>query len=165
VIVAVTLLLCGGAVTASILVARNVTHRAKEAVKPITRPTLPTKVPKVPSVPTQLPTLPTDLPDIPGLPDLDKKITVKYEVTGDGPVEILYTTKLGQKPKRVEHAKLPWRLTTTMTGASLVSVTAAREDQSDGSVSCTAVVDGDQVAQSTRQGAFAAVSCNKFVLN
>jgi hypothetical protein len=165
VIVAVALLLCGGAATATVLIARNVANGAKEAIKPITHPVVPTEVPNFPGVPTDLPTLPTDLPNLPGLPNSGKKITVAYEVTGDGPAEILYTTKLGEKPKRVQHAKLPWRLTTTMDGAALISVSAVREGQDDGTIKCRASIDGDQAAQASRDGAFAAVSCTKFVFN
>jgi hypothetical protein len=165
VIVAVAVLLCGGAVTATVLIAQNVANRAKEAIKPITHPVLPTEVPNVPGVPSDLPTFPTDLPNLPGLPNSGTKITVAYEVTGNGPAEILYTTKLGEKPQRVEHAKLPWRLTTTMDGATLVSVTAVREGQDDGTINCRASIDGDQAAQASRKGAFAAVTCTKFVFD
>jgi hypothetical protein len=152
-------------VTASVLIAHNVADRAKEAVKPITHPAIPTKVPDLPAVPTNLPTLPTDLPNLPGLPGSGKKISVGYEVTGDGPAEILYTTKLGEKPHRVHNAKLPWRLTTTMEGAALISISAVRTGEEDGTIKCRATIDGEQVAQGSHQGAFAAVSCTKFVLN
>jgi hypothetical protein len=165
VIVAVALLLCGGAATAAVLIARNAANSAKEAIKPITHPVVPTEVPTFPGVPTELPTLPTDLPNLPGLPNSGKKITVAYEVTGDGPAEILYTTKLGEKPIRVQHAKLPWRFTTTMDGAALISVSAVREGPDDGTIKCRASIDGDQAAQASRDGAFAVVSCTKFVLN
>jgi hypothetical protein len=172
VIVAVAVLLCGGAVTAGVLVVNNVTDRAKdvadrakEASKPLTDPTLPTEVPDIPGLPTDLPTLPTDLPDLPNLPDgTGKKITVVYEVTGDGPAEIVYTEKLGGTPKRVSNAKLPWKITKTMQGTSFVSVTAVRSDAGSGSISCRATVDGKEVAQRTRKGEFATVSCIKFVI-
>jgi len=165
VIVAVAVLLCGGTVTAAVLIAHNVADRAKEAIKPITHPVVPTEAPNFPGVPTALPTFPTDLPNLPGLPNSGQKITVAYEVTGDGPAEILYTTKLGETPKRVQHAKLPWRLTTTMDGAALISVSAIREGEDDGTIKCRASVDGDQAAQASRDGAFATVSCTKFVFN
>ena len=127
VILAVTVLLCGGAVTAGVLVVNNVTDRAKEAIEPITNPTLPTVPDRADRPARPSPDLPTDLPtDLPNLPDLPgnsgKKITVVYEVTGDGPAEIVYTEKLGESPKRVSNAKLPWKVTTTMEGAALVSV-------------------------------------------
>jgi hypothetical protein len=169
-ILAVTVLLCGGAVTAGVLVVNNVADRAKEAIEPITDPTLPavpTEVPdlptEIPDLPTAVPTLPTDLPDLPGTSN--KTISVVYEVTGDGPAEILYTEKLGESPKRVSNARLPWRLKTSMKGAALVSVTAIRNATENGTISCRATVDGKEVAQRTREGSFATASCIKMVLD
>jgi Mycobacterium membrane protein len=164
-ILAVTVLLCGGGVTAGVMVARVVADRAKEAVKPITEPTLPqlpTEAPDLPGLPTDIPTLPTDLPALPGA--TQRTITVTYEVTGDGPAEIGYVEKPGDTPKRISDAKLPWKLTTTMQSPAFVLVTAIRGDTGDGSISCRATVDGEEVAQSSRDGAFATVACSKFVL-
>lgn len=159
VIIAVALLLCGGGATATVLIARAVTDKAKEVVKPITPPAIPTQAPDIPDIPN----LPTDLPNLPG--GAGRPITVTYEVTGDGPAEIIYTGPLGQGPKRVSNADLPWRLTTTIEGAAFVSVTAARLDGDNGSISCHTTIDDDSASQSTRQGGFAAVSCGKFVYN
>jgi hypothetical protein len=164
-ILAVAVLLCGGGVTATVMVARAVADRAKEAVKPITEPTLPqfpTEAPNLPGLPTDVPTLPTDLPGLPGT--TERTITVTYEVTGDGPAEIGYVEKPGDTPKRITDAKLPWRVTTTMQSPAFVLVTAIRGDTDAGSISCRASVDGEQVAQSSRDGAFATVACSKFVL-
>jgi hypothetical protein len=168
-ILAVTVLLCGGAVTAGVLVVNAVTDRAKEAIEPITNPTLPalpTDLPdlptEIPDLPTGVPTLPTDLPNLPG--NSGKEIDVVYEVTGDGPVEILYTEKLGEVPKRISNAKLPWKVKVTMKGAALVSVTAVRSGTDNGTVSCRATVDGVEVAQRTREGTFASAPCTKVVL-
>jgi hypothetical protein len=123
----------------------------------------------VPDLPSEIPDLPTDLPDLPtdlpGLPGTGKKITVVYEVTGDGPAEIVYTEKLGESPKRVSHAKLPWKVTATMQGATLVSVTAIRSGTGSGTINCRATVDGEEVAKQTRDGAFATASCTKMMLN
>jgi hypothetical protein len=160
-ILAVTVLLCGGAVTAGVLIVNNVTDRAKEAIEPIANPTVPPVPTEIPDLPTDLPGLPTDLPNLPGS---GKTIDVVYEVTGDGPVEIVYTEKLGESPKRVTEAKLPWKLKTSMKGAALVSVTAVRSGLDSGSISCRATVDGKEVAQSTREGTFATASCIKMVL-
>jgi hypothetical protein len=165
-------LLCGGAVTAGALVVNNIASRAKDAVKPITNPTLPavpTEAPDLPGLPTGLPTLPTDLPSLPtGLPNLPggtgKKITVRYEVTGDGAAEILYTKKLGETPQRVDNAKLPWKITTKMEGTAFVSVTAVRMGTDAGSISCRAIVDGKEVARRTREGSYATVSCNQLII-
>ncbi|WP_412739153.1 MmpS family transport accessory protein [Krasilnikovia sp. MM14-A1259] len=166
VILAVTLLLCGGAVTAGVLAVNRVADKAKEAL-----PDLPTDVPKVPNLPTDLPTdlptgIPTDLPtDLPNLPGAnDREITVEYEVTGDGRAEILFTKKLGETPEREHNVKLPWHKKVKMKGSTLVSVTAVRNGTTSGTISCRATVDGEEVAQSTREGTFATASCNKLIL-
>jgi len=146
-----------------VLIVRTVTDRAKEAVKPITDPTVPavpTEVPDLPGFPTDLPTLPTGLPGLGG--DSGKKITVSYQVTGDGPAEIVYAEKLGANPKRVRNAKLPFKVTTTMDGTALVLLSAVR-GEGDGSISCRATVDGKEVVRSTREGRFATVTCSKLV--
>jgi hypothetical protein len=163
-ILAVGVLLCGGAVTAGVMVVGAVTDRAKEAVKPITEPTLPqipTEAPDLPGLPTDVPILPTDLPALPGT--TGRTITVSYEVTGDGPVEIAYVHKPGE-PKRIADAKLPWRGTTTMGSPAFLMVTAVRADAGSGSISCRVKVDGEEVAQSTHDGGFATVACSKWVL-
>jgi hypothetical protein len=173
VIVAVALLLCGGTAVAGVLLVRNVTDRAKEALPDV--PTLPTAVPTVPTeLPTDLPALPTDVPGLPGLPtdangdpyvpDGTTKIKVQYEVTGDGTADIAYIEKLGDSPKTVKKAELPWRKTVTMTGATVVSVVAIRSDTSAGPISCSAKVDGEQVAQRDAKGSFAVVTCSKLIL-
>jgi hypothetical protein len=163
-ILAVTVLLCGGAVTAGAMVVNAVKDRADKALKPITEPTLPqlpTGAPNLPGLPTELPTLPTDLPALPGT--TGRTITVTYEVTGDGPVEIGYVDKPGE-PKRVAGAKLPWKATTTLDSPAFLLVSAIREDTGSGTVRCRIRVDGEDVAQSSRDGGFATVACSKWVL-
>jgi len=137
VIVAVALLLCGGVVTASILVVRNVTDRAKEAVAPINN--LPTAVPELPGVPTDLPT--SD----------GHTVKVTYEVTGDGPAQILYLTKLGDPPTVLDNVKLPWRFSTDVETPVLLSVSATRVDPSEGTLTCRALVDGKEVKKNTSE--------------
>jgi Mycobacterium membrane protein len=163
VILAVVLLLCGGAVTAVALVVNNVKDRTEEALKPITEPAFPTAVPDLPDAPTDLPDLPTDVPQLPDPDATARKITVRYEVTGDGPASIIYTGKLGDAPKRVENATLPWRFETTLQGAALASVTAVRGGSESGEISCRVTVDGKEVAQRSRKGAFATASCVKMI--
>ncbi|BAL85880.1 hypothetical protein AMIS_6600 [Actinoplanes missouriensis 431] len=148
-IVAISLLLCGGVVTSGVLIVRSITDKAQEAIEPITKPTLPA-----------LPTFPTELPDVPGI-DPNREITVTYEVTGDGPVEILYTEQLGAA-KVLNRVELPWKVTTTMTGVALVSVSAQRTG-GEGSVTCRATVDGKEVAEQTGSGAFATTTCTQLV--
>jgi hypothetical protein len=146
VILAVALLLCAGVVTAGVVAFNAAKHRAEEALKPITDPAFPT--------------------EIPNLPDPNataKKITVTYEVTGDGPVSIVYLEKIGGSPKHLDNVTLPWKFETTMEGATLISVTAIRSGTDPGTISCRATVDGAQVAQRTQTGTFATASCTKMV--
>jgi hypothetical protein len=159
VIVAVTLLLCGGVATAGVLIARNVADRAEEAVKPITE--LPTIDPDLPDIDPDLPGVPTEAPG------LGHKITVTYEVTGDGPAsQILYIEKLGETPKRLENVPLPWKFTAEMETPALLSVTALRAGTSEGTISCSASVDGDEVKQLTSDiGTFSTASCTHFALD
>lgn len=168
VLVAITLLLCAGGVTSVVLLVNNAKDKVEETYESLPKPTtpiLPTDLPT--GLPTKLPTdlptgLPTDLPDIPGLNE-GAQIEVEYAVTGDGPVEIIYLDKLGGEPKRVHNATLPWRKTLTMKGASLVSVVAVRGSTSEGELSCSAKVDGEEVAQKTNSGTFITASCTKVI--
>jgi hypothetical protein len=151
VVIAVALLLCGGVSTAGILIVHNVKAKANQAVKPLTDPTLP------------------DLPDLPdgGFPtDTGKQIQVTYEVTGDGPAQIIYLPKLGANPIRADDVKLPWRFNATMETPTLISVIAIRAGSDDGSITCRALVDGKEVKK-TSSGAngFATASCTYFALD
>jgi Mycobacterium membrane protein len=148
VVIAVALLLCGGVSTAGILIVHNVKARAHEAVKPLTDPTLP------------------DLPDG-GLPtDTGKQIQVTYEVTGDGPAEVIYLPKLGASPTRDDDVKLPWRFTVTMETPALISVIAMRAGSDDGSITCRALVDGREVKKTTSgENGFATAACTYFALH
>ncbi|MEV4346021.1 MmpS family transport accessory protein [Actinoplanes sp. NPDC049596] len=147
VIVAVTLLLCGGVATAGVLIARNVTQKAEEAVKPITEP--------------DLPALPTD---VPGISD---QISVTYEVTGDGPAsQLLYVETLGESPTRLENVTLPWKFTGDMDTPALLSVTAFRLGAEGGTISCRVLVNGEEVKQKTSEtGTFGTASCTHFALS
>jgi hypothetical protein len=152
VVVAVALLLCGGVSTAGILIVHNVKAKAHEAVKPLTDPTFP-----------DLPGggLPTDLPT-----DTGKQIQVTYEVTGDGPAEIIYLPKLGASPIHADNVKLPWRFTATTETPTLISVIAMRAGSDDGSITCRALVDGKEVKK-TSSGAngYATAACTYFALD
>jgi Mycobacterium membrane protein len=155
VIVAVSLLLCGGIVTASVLVVRNVADRAKEAADPFDN--LPTEAPDLPGLPTDLPDvpgLPSNIPDLPGLPPglptgTGHTVKVTFEVSGDGPAEIVYLTKLGERPKVAENVSLPWRFSADVRTPVLVTVSATRTDASPGSISCRTLVDGKEVEKKT----------------
>lgn len=153
-VLAVSLLLCGGVVTAGVMLVQRATDKAKETAAKL--PTaLPTKAPTV---------LPSNLPNVPGLTD-GQQVTVKYEVSGDGPATIIYTEKLGGLPKTVNDAKLPWRLTVTMEGLSFVSVSALRTSLTDGSISCKATIDGKTASEHTASGVGATATCNKVTFN
>jgi hypothetical protein len=155
VVIAVALLLCGGVTTAGILIVHNVKDRAHEAVKPLTEPTLP----DVPDLPNG--GFPTDLPD-----DNGRQIQVTYEVTGDGPVRILYLTKLGQAPTVADDVKLPWKFNAPMQTPTLVSIVAMRTGNDDGTISCRALVDGKEVKKATSSDTgFATASCTYFALD
>jgi hypothetical protein len=160
VIVAVALLLCGGTAVAGVLVVRSITDRAKDVVS---------NLPKPPDEFPQVPDLPTDLPNLPGLPtdgtyDSGKTVTVVYEVTGDGPVDITYVAKPNASPTQVTNAKLPWRVEVSMTGVRYVAVIALRHGTDSGTVGCRTTVDGQEVAKREGTGSFALTNCSKFIL-
>jgi hypothetical protein len=170
-VLAVTLLLCGGVVTAGVILVNRAADKAEELAAPIVNPTLP----ELPTVAPGLPGLPTDFPDLPGLPSgfptglpgigQGKEISVTYEVTGDGPAEILYVESFGGTPKRVGNVKLPWKITTKMKGTALVSVMAMRTGVDAGGISCKASIDGEQVAEHSTEGTLATANCYKLVVN
>ncbi|MBO3739920.1 MmpS family transport accessory protein [Actinoplanes flavus] len=170
-ILAVALLLCGGVVTTAVILVQRAADKAEELAAPIVDPTLPTlpeDAPDFPGLPTdfpELPGLPTDLPtELPGIGE-GREIKVTYEVTGDGPAEILYVDQLGAAPKRVANAKLPWKISTTMKGTSLVSVVAVRTGTDAGDIGCRATVDGEEIVKQSAQGGLATASCYKLVIN
>ncbi|MFF5080193.1 MmpS family transport accessory protein [Actinoplanes sp. NPDC000266] len=146
VIIAVTLLLCGGVATAGVLIARNVTQTAKDAVPP-----LPTIKPEVPAVPTEGPAF-------------GAKVTVTYEVTGDGPAsQLLYVESLSESPQRLQSVKLPWKFTGEIDTPTVLNVTAFRLGDPDGTISCRVLVNGEEVARNTSDpGTFGTVTCNHF---
>jgi hypothetical protein len=157
-----------------VLLVNRATDKAQEAIDSLPTAVPTEDVPELPDLPTDLPTLPTlptdlptDLPELPtGIPNAPGKGTalkVEYEVTGDGPVEIVYMDELGKDPKRVRNASLPWRKKLTLHGSALISVVAVRGSTSEGSVSCRATVDGQEVAQKTSTGTFITATCSKVI--
>lgn len=158
-VLAITLLLCGGVATAGVLFVRNVTDRAKEALPEL--PQLPSAAPQIPDLPTELPSLPGNVPDVTG-----RKITVTYEVKGTGQAsQILYTEKLGAPPKRLQDVNLPWKITTEMETPALVSVVAMRVGASEGTIECRALVDGAEVKQRTSSPSnVATATCTHFAI-
>lgn len=146
-ILAVSLLLCGGVVTTGVMLYQRASDKAKDAVQ-------------------QIPTaLPTKAPTVTPTNDSGAKITVKYEVTGDGPATVIYTEKLGGLPKTVNDVKLPWKLSVDMDGPSFVSVSALRTSLTEGDISCKATIDGETVSEHSASGIGATATCNKFTFN
>jgi hypothetical protein len=157
VVIAVALLLCGGVATAGVLVVRNVKAKAHDVAKPLIDPTLPD--PTLPDQPGG--GFPTDLPTESG-----KQIKVTYEVTGDGPAEVIYLPKLGTAPTRADNVKLPWKFDATMETPTLISVIAMRTDSDDGKITCRALVDGKEVKKATSGvNGFATAACIYFALD
>ncbi|WP_030436549.1 MmpS family transport accessory protein [Actinoplanes subtropicus] len=157
VILAVTLLLCGGIATAGVLISRSITEKAEKAKETATAPfdNLPTEVPNLPGLPTDLPTEATG-----------RTISVTYEVSGDGPVSIIYLQKLGDAPVRLAQVDLPWKFSTTVQTPALLSVVAVRLGATDGTVKCRALVDGDEVKTNTSgRSAFATTTCTHLALS
>jgi hypothetical protein len=155
VVIAVAVLLCGGAATAGVLIVHTVSDKAHEVAKPLTEPTLPDD----PGLPGG--GFPTDLPTEGG-----KQIQVTYEVTGDGPAEIIYLSKLGESPTRASDVKLPWHLTAPMETPTLISIIAMRSGSDDGSITCRALVDGKEVKKATSSDhGFATAACTYFALD
>jgi hypothetical protein len=153
-------LLCGGAVTAGVLLVHNVADRAQEAVKPITDPTFPTGDPDAPGLPTDLPTLPSNLP---GLGDDGTPINVTYEISGEGSADIVYANGLGKTPQSETNVKLPFKTSLPLTSPTFVLISAVRRGADSGTISCRIVVDGQEVAKNTQKSEYASVTCTKLI--
>jgi len=173
-VLAISLLLCGGvAVVGKILVDRA-TDKAEELAGPLLDPTpepAPSataanpgwQVPDWPDLPG-MPALPTDLPTgVPGLGE-GPEVSVTYEVTGDGPAEILYVEKMNGTLERVGSAKLPWKTTAKLKSPTLVSVVALRAGFTSGKITCRASVNGKKVAEHTAEGSVTTANCYNFFI-
>ncbi len=150
VVVVIALMLCGGTAIAAVLAVRAAVLRAEEAVAPLTDP----------ANRPDLPALPTDLP---GTGD-GTPVTVVYEVTGDGPVDLTYVEQNGGSPRQVNASTLPWRVEVSLTPPTLLSVTAFRAGTTTGTLACRVTVNGEEVARKETQGSISVVSCTKFHL-
>jgi Mycobacterium membrane protein len=85
---------------------------------------------------------------------------VVYEVTGDGPVSIVYLKEDGRTPAQARDADLPWRMELTLEDdAPRVTVTAIRGALSDGTIECRVTIDGEEVAKRSSSGTFATATC------
>ena len=88
-----------------------------------------------------------------------------YEVTGDGPVSIVFLKEDGVTPERASDTDLPWRKELTLAeDAALVTVTAIRSGGGKGSIECRITIDGEEVAKKKANGTFATATCTKLIL-
>jgi Mycobacterium membrane protein len=146
-VIVIALLLCGGTATAGVLLVNAAVDKAAEIAEPITDPVSP----------TDLPTFGRGGVDPTGPP-----VTVVYEVTGDGPVDVSYVDEDGPS-NREKGVDLPWRKKFTGTSSMVLSVLAFRTTGTDmGELTCRATVDGVEVAKRTVKGSFLAVTCVTF---
>jgi hypothetical protein len=89
---------------------------------------------------------------------------VVYEVTGDGPVSIVFLKEDGVTPQQANAVDLPWRKELKLEkDAALVTVTAIRAG-GEGSIQCRITIDGEEVAKKTASGTFATASCTELIL-
>jgi hypothetical protein len=151
VILVVALLLCGGIATAGALIAHNIANKARETAEaPLDN--LPTTMPTLPGMPTDLP---TD----------GRTMSVTYEVSGDGPVSIVYLQKIGDAAVRLSDVKLPWKFSAQVQTPALLTVVVVRLSATDGTVKCRTLVDGAEVRAATSgSSAFATVNCSYLAL-
>lgn len=90
---------------------------------------------------------------------------VVYEVTGDGPVSIVFLKEDGVTPERASDTDLPWRKELTLAeDAALVTVTAIRSGGGKGDIQCRITIDGEEVAKKKASGTFATATCTKLIL-
>lgn len=148
-VVALSILLCGGTAVAGALLV----DRAND--------------PDVVSDPTTAPA--TEAPDPTPAQTTEAPSggrVVVYEVTGDGPVGIVYLKEDGRTPVQVRNTELPWRLELTLDeDARLVTVTAIRGATKSGSIDCRITIDGEEVATKSAKGTFATATCTQLVLD
>ncbi|WP_173041291.1 MmpS family transport accessory protein [Phytohabitans flavus] len=90
---------------------------------------------------------------------------VVYEVTGDGPVSIVFLKADGVTPERASDTDLPWRKELTLAeDAALVTVTAIRSGGGQGSIECRITIDGEEVSKKSASGTFATATCTKLII-
>ncbi len=151
VVTAVVSLLCAGGVTA-VIFAQGLIQKAGASASPSTHrssraTTGQPRAAAVPSTPT------------------GKQVKVTYEITGDGPAQLVYLDDHGGHPQSLSPTALAWKVTSTITTPTVVSLSGLRLAGGDGTISCRISVDGKQVAKQSKFGGFAAVSCNQFILD
>ncbi|MDQ7903326.1 MmpS family transport accessory protein [Phytohabitans sp. ZYX-F-186] len=158
VVVALAVLLVGGTVTAGVLLV----NRGDDPGRVTADPTRDAETPRVERTTPE--TEPTG-DDDGGYGNEGGGGKVVYEVTGDGPVSIVYLKEDGVTPERASDTDLPWRKEVTMTeDAALVTVTAIRSGGGKGTIQCRITIDGEEVAKKEASGTFATATCTKLIL-
>lgn len=155
VVITLAVLLVGGSVAAGVLLV----NRDDDPGTVTADPTLDIETPRV-DRPTPEPS--TDDYGDSGSGTGEK---VVYEVTGDGPVSIVFLKEDGITPERASDTDLPWRKELTLSeDAALVTVTAIRSGGDKGSIECRITVDGKEVSKKKANGTFATATCTKLIL-
>jgi hypothetical protein len=97
--------------------------------------------------------------------EINREVTISYEVTGDAPaVDVDYTTYGGEDVSSANETgvPLPWskevKTDGLLKGGSLIVTTGAE----GGSVTCRVLVDGKEAQTATATGAFAIADCTGF---
>ncbi|GAA4436954.1 MmpS family transport accessory protein [Phytohabitans houttuyneae] len=155
VVIALAVLLVGGAVTAGVLLVRS----GDDPGTITTDPTRDIETPRVEQTEPEPGATGGYGADNPGAGQ-----KVVYEVTGDGPVSLVFVKDDGRTPERATDTDLPWRKELTLAeGAALVSVTAIRSAGGEGSIECRITIDGEEVAKKSASGTFATATCSKLI--
>ncbi|BCB86796.1 MmpS family transport accessory protein [Phytohabitans suffuscus] len=160
VVIALAVVLLGGTVTAGVLLVNS------GGGDPDTVVADPTRDPETPRAQrtSVAPTSTDDDYDDSGSGD-GAGAKVVYEVTGDGPVSIVFLKEDGVTPERASGTDLPWRKELTLSDdAALVTVTAIRSGGGEGSIQCRITVDGEEVSKKSASGTFATATCTKLIL-
>ncbi|AGL14495.1 MmpS family transport accessory protein [Actinoplanes sp. N902-109] len=165
-LLAVALLLCAGAITGVVRAFDKPSDQA--GADPGPPPVQATEEPEATTPPKTRPTTapttrPTTAPTTPpDESDTAATVTVEYEVTGDGPAQILYVDEGGRTPK-LTNQSLPWTKKIDVKGVGLASLVVGRAGFSDGELTCVIKVDGKRVARKHSSGTVTGVECSKLL--
>lgn len=155
VVIALAVLLVGGAVTAGVLLVNSGDNPGTVTTDPTRSSETPQPEPTGPE--------PSKTDDYDSGGGTGEKVV--YEVTGDGPVSIVFLKADGRTPERATDTDLPWRKELTLSeDAALVTVTAIRSGGGEGTIECRITVDGEEVSKKKASGTFATATCTKLIL-
>jgi hypothetical protein len=157
VVIALAVLLVGGAVTAGVLLVNSGDDPRNDVIAD------PTRGPQTPQAEQTTPETDPSEDDY-GSDNSGDGAKVVYEVTGSGSANVIFFKADGITPEQVGEADLPWRKELTLEGdAAFVSVNATRAS-GDGALGCRITIDGKEVAKKSANGQYAIVLCSKLVL-